>query len=121
MDDEIDFAALANINIDDELTMLAPASSLELSAEEASRHEGLSPAGQHLSMAFGDDATLSGPSSRAGTSARREKGNQSLSDAKPPGIMGMNFMKPFSGVQKKITRGKQMCETHARDGKLTNG
>lgn len=120
MDDEIDFAALANINNDDELTTLAPASSLELSAEEASRHEGLSPAGQHLSIVFGDDATLSGPSSRAGTSARRKKGNQSPSDAKPPGIMGMNFMKPFSGVQKKITRGKQMCETHARDGRLTN-
>lgn len=120
MDDEIDFAALANINIGDELTALAPASSLELSAEEASRHEGLSPAGQHLSIVFGDDATLSGPSSRAGTSARRKKGNQSPSDAKPSGIMGMNFMKPFSGVQKKITRGKQMCETHARDGRLTN-
>jgi hypothetical protein len=117
MDDEIDFAALANINIDDELTTLAPTSSLELSAEEASRHEGLSPAGRHLSMVFGDDATLSGPSSRAGTSARRKKDNQSPSDAKPPGIMGMNFMKPFSGVQKKITRGKQMCETHARDGR----
>jgi hypothetical protein len=73
MEDEIDFAALANIDIDDELTTLAPASSPELSVEEASRHEGLSPAGQHLSMVFGDDATLSGPSSRAGTSARRKK------------------------------------------------
>src|SRR4051794_18496212 len=67
IDDEIDFAAFANIDVDDELTMLAPASCLELSAEEASRHEILSPAGQHLSMAFGDDATLSGPSSSAGT------------------------------------------------------
>jgi hypothetical protein len=120
MDDEIDFAALANINIDDELITLAPASSLELSAEEASKHEGLPPAGQHLSIVFRDDATLSGPRSRAGTSARRKIDNQSPSDAKPPGIMGMNFMKPFSGVQKKITRGKQMCETHARDGRLTN-
>jgi hypothetical protein len=34
--------------------------------------------------------------------------------------MGMNFMKPFSGVQKKITRGKPMCEAHTREGKLTN-
>jgi hypothetical protein len=41
MGDGIDFAALANIDIDDELTTLAPASSLELSAKEASRHEGL--------------------------------------------------------------------------------
>jgi hypothetical protein len=120
MEDEIDFAALANIDIDDELTTLAPASSLELSVEEASRHEGLSPAGQHLSMVFSDDATLSGPSSRAGTSARRKKGNQSPSDAKSSGIMGMNFMKPFSGVQKKITRGKPMREAHTREGKLTN-
>lgn len=120
MDDEIDFAALANIDIDYELTTLASASSLELSAEEASRHERLSPAGQHLSVAFGDDATLSGPSSRAGTSARRKKGNQSPSDAKPSGIMGMNFMKPFSGAQKKITRGKPMCGAHAREGKLTH-
>ena len=107
MDDEIDFAALANINLDDELTALAPASSLELSAEEASTPEGLSPAGQHLSTTFGRDTTLAGSSSRAGTSARRRKGNSPPSDAKSPGIMGMNFVKPFSGVQKKITRGKQ--------------
>ena len=106
MDEEIDFAALANINLDDELTRLAPASSLELSAEEASRSEGLSPAGQHLSMAFRDDATLAGLSSRAGTSACRRKDNSSPGDTKSPGIMGMNFIKPISGVQKKVTRGK---------------
>jgi hypothetical protein len=112
MDEEIDFAALANINLDDELTPLALASSLELSTEEASRPEGLSPAGQHLSTAFGHDETLAGTSSRAGTSARRRKGNSPPSDAKSPSIMGMNFMKPFSGVQKKITRGKQSYSTH---------
>jgi hypothetical protein len=95
MDEEIDFAALANINLDDELTPLALASSLELSTEEASRPEGLSPAGQHLSTAFGHDETLAGTSSRAGTSARRRKGNSPPSDAKSPSIMGMNFMKPF--------------------------
>jgi hypothetical protein len=108
MDQEIDFSELANINLEDELTSLAPGSSLELSAEEASRPEGLSPAGQHLSAAFAHDADLAGPSSRAGASARRRKGNSSPSDAKSPGIMGMNFMKPFSGVQKKITRGKHI-------------
>jgi hypothetical protein len=107
MDEEIDFAALANINLEDELTSLAPGSSLELSAGDASRSEGLSPAGQHLSAAFAQDAVLAGPSSRAGTSARRRKGNSSPpSDAKSPGIMGMNFMKPF--VQRKITRGKHI-------------
>ena len=119
-DDEIDFAALANIDIDDKLITLAPASTLELSVEEASRHEGLSSAGQHMSTVFGDDATIFGPSSRAGTSARRGKDNQSPSDTKPSGIMGMNFMKPFTGVQRKITRGKPMCEMHTRDGRLTN-
>jgi hypothetical protein len=120
MDEEIDFAALANINLDDELTSLVPASSLELSAEEASRPEGLSPAGQHLSAAFGHDETLAGPSSRAGTSARRRKDNSSTSDAKSPGIMGINFMKPFSGVQKKMTRGKQIYCTHTGNQKLTD-
>ena len=105
MDEEIDFAALASINLADELTPPAPASSLELSAEEASRAEGLSPAGQHLLRAFGDDATSAGPSSSAGTSAPRRKGNSSPSDVKSPSIMGM---KPFSGVQKKGTRGKQI-------------
>ena|SRR5437764_9668900 len=106
MDDEIDFAALASITIDEELTTIAPLSSLELSAGEASRPEGLSPAGQHLSMAFGDDATLAGPSSRAGTSARRRKDNSSPDATKGAGIMGMNFVRPFSGIQKKVTRGK---------------
>lgn len=108
MDEEIDFAALSDINLDDELMLHAPGSSLELSAEEASRPEGLSPAGQYLSAAFGHDATLAGPSSRAGTSARRRKDDSSPSDAKSPGIMGMKFMKPLSGVQKKINRGKQI-------------
>jgi hypothetical protein len=45
MDQEIDFSELANIHLEDELTSLAPGSSLELSAEEASRPEGLFPAG----------------------------------------------------------------------------
>lgn len=106
MDDEIDFAALAKINLDDELTPIAPASSPELSAKEGSRHEGLSPAGQHLSDTFGDPASLAGPSSGRGTSARSGKGNGSPMEAKSPGALGMNFIKSFTGVQKKITRGK---------------
>jgi hypothetical protein len=114
MDEEIDFTALASINLDDELTSLAPASSLELSAEEASRPEGLSPAGQHLSAAFGHDATLARLSSRMGTSAHRRKANSSPNDLKSPGIMGMNFMKPFGGVEKKITRGKQISHKRRR-------
>jgi hypothetical protein len=113
MDEEIDFPAFVIINLGDELTSLAPGSSLELSAEDASRSEGLSPAGQHLSAAFAHDAVLAGPSSRAGTWARRRKGNSSSpSDAKSPGIMGMNFMKPFSGVQRKMTRGKRIDYVH---------
>jgi hypothetical protein len=108
MDDEIDFTALASINLEDELTSLAPASSLELSAEEASRPEGLSPAGQHLSAVFGHDATLARPSSRTGTFAHRRKGNSSPNDLKSPGITGMNFVKHFGEVQKKITRGKRI-------------
>ena len=107
MDDEIDFAALANISLEDELTSIAPVSSLELSAEEASRPEGLSPAGKHLAYAFGDSGSLAGPSSGRGISARRRKDNGSPPvDPKSPGILGMNFIKNFSGVQKKITRGE---------------
>lgn len=33
-------------------------------------------------------------------------GNPSPGDTRsPPGVAGMNFVKPFSGVQKKVTRG----------------
>ena len=105
--EEIDFAALANINLEDELTSDAPASSLELSAEQASRPEGLSPAGQHLANAFSGTASSAGPSSGKGSSARRRKDNDSPGDVKGSNVTGMGFLKGFGGVQKKTTRGKK--------------
>jgi hypothetical protein len=108
--DEIDFAVMANINLGDELTAIVPSSSLELSAEEAAKPEGLSPAGQQLSIAFADPATLTGPSSGVGSSARKRKGNGSGSEPKSPGG-GVGFLKALGGVQKKITRGKALWQT----------
>ena len=106
MSNDIDFFALANIDLDNELTLRAPYSSLELSTGEASRPEGLSPAGIHLATAFSKPTASSvGPRSRGEPSAHRRKGNGSPNDLRSPGIMGIGIMKNFSGVQKKLTRG----------------
>jgi hypothetical protein len=51
-------------------------------------------------------------------SACREKDNSSEIDEKSPGIRGLNFIKPFSGVQKKVTRGKQNHDIHGAGWRL---
>lgn len=126
MDDEINIDAPAHISLDEKLTSIASNPFLELSAERAYTSEGLSRVSQHSLAAFGESAFSAGPGSSEGISAHRVKGNGngngngSPSDPKSPGVMGMNFVKGFSGVQKKITRGEQTCDSNSLYRPLSN-
>ena len=101
--DNVDVYALARIDLNHGLTPLAPCSALELSVEDAARPEGPCRAGIELLTAFPRAAPLAGSCSRVGSSVQRNTDNMSRSGSRSPFD---NILKGFTGVQKKVTRGK---------------